>query len=144
MTSKGLEMLEILKQRNDTLKINHKIGSRDIANQEIKEITQCFDNYVIPVIEKDLDRLEQLEDIEEELGIELPDMFNIYEKICKQNFVYIIENEKIIKENLGSVRHLINPKEKQFEAIYLDAIATYKFVDYGKKWALTREELEND
>lgn len=61
MTSKGLEMLEILKQRNDTLKINHKIGSRDIANQEIKEITQCFDNYVIPVIEKELKVLEQLE-----------------------------------------------------------------------------------
>ena len=58
MTSKGLEMLEILKQRNDTLKINHKIGSRDIANQEIKEITQCFDNYVIPVIEKELKALE--------------------------------------------------------------------------------------
>ena len=58
--SKGLEMLEILKQRNDTLKINHKIGSRDIANQEIKEITQCFDNYVIPVIEKDLEALEIL------------------------------------------------------------------------------------
>lgn len=58
--SKGLEMLEILKQRNDTLKINHKIGSRDIANQEIKEITQCFDNYVIPVIEKDLEVLEIL------------------------------------------------------------------------------------
>ena len=56
--SKGLEMLEILKQRNDTLKINHKIGSRDIANQEIKEITQCFDNYVIPVIEKELKALE--------------------------------------------------------------------------------------
>ena len=60
MTSKGLEMLEILKQRNDTLKINHKIGSRDIANQEIKEITQCFDNYVIPVIEKDFEVLEIL------------------------------------------------------------------------------------
>ena len=58
MTSKGLEMLEIIKQRNDTLKINHKIGSRDIANQEIKEITQCFDNYVIPVIEKELKALE--------------------------------------------------------------------------------------
>ena len=56
--SKGLEMLEILKQRNDTLKINHKIGSRDIANQEIKEITQCLDNYVIPVIEKELKALE--------------------------------------------------------------------------------------
>ena len=56
--SKGLEMLEILKQRNGNLKINHKIGSRDIANQEIKEITQCFDNYVIPVIEKELKALE--------------------------------------------------------------------------------------
>ena len=56
--SKGLEMLEILKQRNGNLKVNHKIGSRDIANQEIKEITQCFDNYVIPVIEKELKALE--------------------------------------------------------------------------------------
>lgn len=103
-----------------------------------------IEDYVDANLTIAIDELGQLEDIEEELGIELPDMFNIYEKICKQNFVYIIENEKIIKEDLGSVRHLINPKEKQFEAIYLDAIATYKFVDYGKKWALTREELEND
>ena len=56
--NKGLEMLEILKQRNGNLKINNKIGSRDIANQEIKEITQCFDNYVIPIIEKELKALD--------------------------------------------------------------------------------------
>ena len=34
--NKGLEMLEILKQRNGNLKINHKIGSREIAIPKIK------------------------------------------------------------------------------------------------------------
>ena len=30
--------LEILKNRITTLSLNHKIGSRDIAKQEVKEI----------------------------------------------------------------------------------------------------------
>ena len=55
MTSK--EALNIIKDRNINIKINHKIGSRDIANEELNEIANTID-YCIPIIEKDLDVLE--------------------------------------------------------------------------------------
>ena len=136
--SKGLEMLEILKQRNGNLKINHKIGSRDIANQEIKEITQCFDNYVIPVIEKDLELLEQLEDIEEELGIDLVTLFK-----ALQNGVWYKDykdNDKI--KFTDDIEEHMNCKELIVPAKY--TIIGLNFRDYGKTFALTREELEDE
>lgn len=55
MTSK--KALNIIKNRNINIKINHKIGSRDIANEELNEIANTID-YCIPIIEKDLEVLE--------------------------------------------------------------------------------------
>ena len=136
MTSKGLEMLEILKQRNDTLKINHKIGSRDIANQEIKEITQCFDNYVIPVIEKDLERLEQLEDLEEELGIDLITLFKALEKgVWYKDYK---DNDKI--KFTDDIEEHMKCKELNVPAKYTRI--GLKFRDYGETWALDKQTLE--
>lgn len=37
--NKYQEALEIIKNRNSKIKINHRIGSRNIANEELKE---CF------------------------------------------------------------------------------------------------------
>ena len=48
--------LEILKNRITTLSLNHKIGSRDIAKQEVKEIVMCIETHVIPTLEKALER----------------------------------------------------------------------------------------
>lgn len=53
------EALEILKNRVSTLALNHKIGNRDIANLEIKDIVTSIETWVIPIFEKALIELEQ-------------------------------------------------------------------------------------
>lgn len=57
MTAK--EALEILKSKNTTLKLNHKIGNRDIAINEVKGITKGIDS-ILPIIEQALTELEEL------------------------------------------------------------------------------------
>jgi DNA repair ATPase RecN len=59
MTAK--EALEILKSRNTTLKLNHKIGNRDIAINEVKDITKGIDS-ILPIIEQALTELEELKE----------------------------------------------------------------------------------
>ena len=55
--------LEILKNRIATLSLNHKIGSRDIAKQEVKEIVMGIKTHVIPTLEKDLERTKKVEEL---------------------------------------------------------------------------------
>lgn len=109
---KGLEMLEILKQRNCTLKINHKIGSRDIANQEIKEITQCFDNYVIPIIERELKALE----IIKKCGIKVENRedFDVigYATFRKNGkYRYYINDIEITQEEFDSLKEVLKDEK---------------------------------
>lgn len=58
--SKELEALNILKNRISTLALNHKIGNRDIANLEIKDIVTGIETWVVPIFEKALTKLEEL------------------------------------------------------------------------------------
>ena len=65
MTAK--EALEVLKNRTAALSLNHKIGSRDIAKQEVKEIVMSIKTHVIPTLEKSLTELEELKKTVKEL-----------------------------------------------------------------------------
>lgn len=47
--------LDIIENRNSKLKINHRIGNRDIANEEIKQISIALDN-AIATIRKEVTR----------------------------------------------------------------------------------------
>lgn len=90
-------------------------------------------------------KLGQLEDIEEELGIELVVLFKaLYEG------VYVIN----VYENIIFVEPILSfNKEKSTNLYVLDGITSfppnklcesyfYYFKDYGKTWALTKEELK--
>ena len=55
------QALAILKNRIRALEVNHLIGSRDIANQELEEICESIDKFVIPTFEKVLEENEKLE-----------------------------------------------------------------------------------
>lgn len=61
MTAK--EALDVLKNRTAALSLNHKIGSRDIAKQEIKEIVMSIKTYVIPALEKAIERAKKGEEL---------------------------------------------------------------------------------
>lgn len=56
--SEALKELEGIEYVADVLKVNHKIGSRDIANQEIKEMVDRL-NYRIPTIKQALIKAEK-------------------------------------------------------------------------------------
>ena len=85
-------------------------------------------------------KLELLENLEEELGIDLITLF----KALKQKFVFHKENVKIeligihFKSIKSNELYLFGFVEDTVHAVYLS------LKDYGKTWALTKEELEND
>ena len=74
--SEALKELDGIEYVVDVLKVNHKIGSRDIANQEIKEMVDRL-NYRIPTIKQSLLNAEKYEKII--LGIE--DYLNLRIKV---------------------------------------------------------------
>ena len=93
-------------------------------------------------------KLKILEDIEEELGIDLITLFKalIYGIWTNQEQWY--GDEKQGKIRFFQVRLLL--EKNAIGCIYNsmwkgeEVIRTLYFKDYGKTWALTKEELEND
>lgn len=87
-------------------------------------------------------KLQDLEDIEEELGIDLILSVNICKKVNNQKYVYV-------KESYGVSKLIILDKldvELFNHRLYANSDGIWTSLnlkDYGKTWALTREELEN-
>ena len=89
-------------------------------------------------------KLGQLEDIEEEIGIDFITLF----KALKNGFYYIDKNKHIYttkptKGNGGAMNFYACLECIIAEDTYGDQYI-YSLKDYGKVWALTKEELENE
>ena len=82
------------------------------------------------------EKLVQLEDIEEELGIDLITLF----KAQTQGFYIINVSNKIEKVRLSEWRFNLIKKEVH----RIQRNKHLLFANYGKTWALTKEELENE
>ena len=98
--SEALKELDGIEYVVDVLKVNHKIGSRDIANKEIKEMVDRL-NYRIPTIKQALLKAEKDEKII--LGIE--DYLNLRIKVeplgdVRKAFIEIRNQLQVIKEVL--------------------------------------------
>ena len=83
---------------------------------------------------KALTKLGQLEDIEEELSIDLITLFKalkngVYVKNIRYSNIFLVEDLELGYE-------IINGKKQLGFGIGI------KLADYGKTWALTKEELE--
>ena len=95
------------------------------------------------------EKLCQLEDVEEELGIDLKTLFKaLREGIYVKTWGFA--NSRVGKDVIVKIRV---PKLKldyethtyfAFEFVKKGITQTYKLCDYGKTWALTKEELESD
>lgn len=92
-----------------------------------------------------IDKLGRIEDIEEETGISLDILF----KACKDGFYYKDCGEYIsyaCKQNNANIYFnsttLIYLERNYVDYLEID-VDYYALKDYGKTWALTREELEN-
>ena len=107
-----------------------------ITGKEIKYISNESDQMCV-------DKLGTLEDIEEELDIDLIKAIELCKKANKQKVVYTkerwgIDTIKIIDElDIELFSHRLY---KTFGGIYV----SLDLYEYGKTWALTKEELEND
>ena len=88
-------------------------------------------------------KLELLENLEEELGIDLIKAVELCKQVNSKKVVYIKDDYgiypiKIIDElDIELFSHRLY---KTFGGIYV----SWDLYEYGKTWALTKEELEND
>ena len=116
----------------------------------MKKIKEEIDNYKY---EHDLFKdiyckLELLENLEEELGIDLITLFKALKDGIWTNQEQCYGDEKQGKIRFFQVRLLL--EENAVGCIHnsmwkgKEVIRTLYFKDYGKTWALTKEELEND
>ena len=112
------------------------------ALKNIKTLSYCKQHITIQewcnIIEQDLDRLEELKDLEEEIGIDLITLFKalkngiwIKKKGKIKNLLFFYENVNLYEDYL-----YICPVDIYDERVCIN--------QYGKTWALTREELENE
>ena len=108
-------------------------------NKLTNEYEYRLDNPNTSIVQDEIagiQKLGQLEDIEEELGIDL----SLLNKVFANGFSYKNENEKIIvikPNDLFLTGLVIQPLCKRlFSGGYY-----FYFKDYGKTWALTKEEL---
>lgn len=92
-------------------------------------------------------KLKTLENIEEELGIDLITLFK-----ALRNGIWTNQEQCYGDEKQGKIR-FVQVKLLEENAVgYIhnsmwmgkEVIRTLYFKDYGKTWALTKEELEND
>ena len=92
-------------------------------------------------------KLELLEDIEEELGIDLITLFKaLKDRQVIFKHIYGLENPKIYLETHKIAGLLFDSKNYGlwlYDNGYGDEFCVYT-KDYGKTWALTKEELEGD
>lgn len=125
MTSK--EALENIRDYHDeTIIDNYCTYTENIFEKELD------------TIEKDLDRLEEYRKIEKEHGIDLITLFKALKGIW-------------VKSTNGDVYYVGSPylcfsenEKRELEFQFRVGDTWYKVKDYGKTWALTKEELEND
>lgn len=85
-------------------------------------------------------KLGQLEDIEEELGIDLITLF----KALKNGVYYFVSGTQLIKDYVWLVDNYmsIGTRDKlSYSFMTAFERQTLLFKDYGKTWALTKEEL---
>ena len=98
-----------------------------------------------------VDKLGKLEDIEEQLGVDLITLF----KILEQGYVYTTgfnkRMEKWYFQCIEGINKTTLGRKKYLEIVFnenedLKGCVSWipDWRDYGKTWALTKEELEND
>ena len=100
------------------------------------------ENIKFPSVEQLYEKLARYEDVEEECGIDLVTLFDIYNKLCEQKFVYMKIGYQI--KCFEYNHYVIDFKNKEIIGMEYEPDIWLSFKDYGIVWALTKEVLEND
>lgn len=88
------------------------------------------------IVAEALEKLDQFKKIEEEFGIDLITLF----KGVMNGFWYKDTNGY---HQIDSYEYAIDLESSRLIQLYEEHSRTFYFEDYGKTWALTKEELEN-
>ena len=112
-----------------------------VSNQATKRYSDIFEENLLRPIEKDLEVLEKYRKIEKEIGIDLITLFKALKKGVYVKFDSYFGNIgeldiKIVKDNATGICY----RNKKWYIQEEDTLIK----DYGKTWALTKEELEDD
>ena len=113
------------------------------CDYEVREHRNNYCDMLEDVIKKDLDRLEEYRKIEDELRIDLSVLFS-----ALKNGVYYFDYEnQLIHDYVWLINNYISAGASKklscsFETFYDRQILSFE--DYGKTWALTRKELEDE
>ena len=91
---------------------------------------------------KDFYKLERLKAIEDEIEIYLTTLFDIYNKLCEQKFVYFKIGYQI--KCFYYDYYLIDFKNKEIVCMGYEPENWLPFKDYGITWSLSKEVLENE
>ncbi len=116
-------------------------------------------NEVLSTQDKGIQKLGQLEDIEEELGIDLVTLFKAFSKGSMGSVYKFVQNDYSEEYKKGFIKPLIinyffrKPNTNEYQLCIYDSLTGKSYIvdtkDYGKTWALdknelTKEELENE
>lgn len=98
---------------------------------------------IIDGIKKDLDKLDQYKTIEKEIGIDLITLFKAQKQGCIWELVFAGYDKN------GKSTYKPRKQEHWFGIDFrakalIGKWIGYDFKDYGKTWALTKKELENE
>ena len=142
---KDLERLESLERENELLKKDLKEYQAHIkkgVEEHYKDFMSDYDLLLQECHELNK-KLKILEDIEEELGINLIKAVELCKQVNNKKVVYIKDEDGIypieILDDLD-VKLFNHRLYSNSRGIYM----SLDLFDYGKIWALTKEELEND
>lgn len=123
-----------------------RVTKKEKGIYDIKErTTQKNEFHIMPSTMIEIcQKLGQLEDIEEEIGIDLIKLFEIYKKLLDLKSLWY-------KGEVSGYEYIYIPKYNQvvidFEEMtllildYGEVVDSFHFKDYGRTWALTKEEL---
>lgn len=105
---------------------------------------KCFTVEEFKSIRKDLDILEQYKSIEEKLGIDLITLIKVWNAVLQREYLWTKYNNELDETNDIEIGDDYNGLV--FIYFYWDSgkHLTLYLKDYGKTWAFTKEELEND
>ena len=110
--------------------------TKKIGIDEYTSLREIDDNQVL-LAHRRLVKLGQLEDIEEELGIDLVTFFKIRKHCNDRKSIFIKDKGEIIKSDCRV--------ELCYKSVAVHTgdygADSYSLKDYGKTWALTKEEL---
>ena len=90
-------------------------------------------------LHKDIATLQKLVDIEEQIEMDLITLFEVYNKLCEQKFVYMKIGYQI--KCFEYNHYVIDFKNKEIIGIEYEPDIWLSFKDYGIIWALNREGL---